>query len=130
MSLTVQDKLDLANPNDTEAFLRKLYDKTKALGFGAMLAALRPRNRTLDSLTSADTHTHDECAMIFSVESPQGTPLAIISGGSPGAGEVSVDYDATTGVPVLEFNAAVTEYHISCSGPLPQTLAATMAEEI
>lgn len=130
MSLTVQDKLDLANPNDTNAFLRKLYDTTEGLGFGAMLAALRPRNRSRTSLTSSATQVHDVAALIVNVESTQGTNLSIITGGSPGAGEVSVDYDATTGVPTLTFNAAVTAYYTIELGALPQTLAATMAEEI
>lgn len=129
MSQTVQDKLDLANPNDVEAFLRKLYDKTEGLGFGAMLAALRPRNRSF-TVTSNATQVHDVASLIVNVESTQGTNLSIITGGSPGAGEVSVDYDATTGVPTLTFNAAVTTYYTIELGPLPQTLSTVMATEI
>lgn len=130
MSQTVQDKLDLANPNDLPAYLRKIYDKTEALGFGAMLAAMRPRNRSFTGLTSSATQVHDVASLIVNVESTQGTNLSIITGGSPGAGEVSVDYDDDTGVPTLTFNAAVTTYYTIELGALPQTLAATMAEEI
>lgn len=130
MSQTVQDKLDLANINDLASYLRKLNDSTNSLGFGALLAAMRPRNRSRTSLTSSATQVHDVAALIVNVESTQGTNLSIITGGSPGAGEVSVDYDADTGVPTLTFNAAVTAYYTIELGPVPQTLAEVMAEEI
>lgn len=130
MSQTVQNILDLANQNNIAAFLRKLWDPTNSLGFGAMLAALRPRNRSRTSLTSSATQVHDVAALIVNVESTQGTNLSIITGGSPGAGEVSVDYNATTGVPTLTFNAAVTAYYTIEMGPLPQNLAEIMAEEV
>lgn len=120
---SVEKTLDKAQPHSLADMLRKLR------GFGQMLAAMRPRNRSRTGLTSQATHVHDVAAQIWSVESPQGTPLSIISGGSPGASEVSVDYDADTGVPTLVFNGSVTEYHTTESGSLPQGLAAAMAED-
>ena len=89
--------------------------------------AMRPRNRSRTGLTSSATQVHDAAELIASVETPVGTPLAIISGGSPGAGEVSVDYDAVTGVPTITFAGAVTEYHVTGLGGVPQALAATLA---
>lgn len=124
---TVRNSLNTANPSNVADGMRRLYDATHDLGVADLFAAMRPRNRSRSGLTSLDTHVHDEAAAILSVESPQGTPLAIISGGSPGAGEVSVDYDATTGVPTLEFNGAVTEYHTTQLGPVPQGMDAALA---
>lgn len=124
---TIRDALNRANANDVPARLRQLWDETNSVGFGDMLAALRPRNRTLSGLTSGTTHVHDQASIIFNVETPVGTNLLMISGGTPGAGEVSVDYDAATGVPTLEFNGAVTTYTVAESGPLPQNIAAQMA---
>ena len=126
----VEHKLDIANPNDLPANLHRLRDETNDLGFGSILAAARPRNRSRTGLASSATQVHDVASAIYSVESPQGTPLAIISGGSPGAGEVSVDYNGVTGVPTLIFAGAVTVYHTSEGGALPQTLAATMATDL
>lgn len=126
MADTIQTKLDRANPNDLPGRLRQLYDATNSLGFGALLAAMRPRNRSRTGLTSAAAQTHDVAAAIYSVESPQGTPLSIVTN-APGAGEVQIAYSATTGVPTLTFNAAVTEYHTTEGGPLPQNLAGQMA---
>lgn len=131
MSLTVQDKLDLANPNDTEAFLRKLYDKTEGLGFGAMLNALRMRPaRERTGLTSAAEQVHDEAAVIYAVYITAGTPLSIIAGAAPGAGEVRMEVDEDTGVPTFTFAGATTSYFVISGGPLPQTTAEIMAEEI
>lgn len=130
MSQTVQDKLDLANINDLASYLRKLNDSTNSLGFGALLAAMRPRNRSRTGLTSNATQEHDVAALIVNVENVQGTNLSIVTGAAPGAGEVRVEYDADTGVPTLTFNGAVTEYYTIELGPVPQTLAEVMAEEI
>lgn len=127
---TRQDAIDRSNANDLPAMLRGLWDATNSLGFGALLAALRPRNRTLGSLTSGTTHVHDQASIIYNVESPVGTNLLMVSGGTAGAGEVSVDYDADTGVPTLEFNGAVTTYTVAESGALPQNIAAQMAAEL
>jgi len=124
---TRQDALDRANPNDLPSQLSALQDKTNSLGLGAMLGALRPRNRTRGSLASSATQVHDQASIIYAVQTPVGTPLSQISGGSPGAGEVSVDYDATTGVPTLVFSGAVTTYTVHESGPLPQNLVTQLA---
>ena len=128
---TVKDSLNRANPNNLPADVSRIAKAAgESLGFGDMLDAMRPRNRSRTGLTSSATQVHDVASQIMSVESPQGTPLAIISGGSPGAGEVSVDYNATTAVPTFTFAGAVTEYHTTEGGPLPQTLAATLAENL
>lgn len=122
--------LNQANPNNLPAQLAALKDTTNSLGLGSLLAALRPRNRSRTGLSSSATQVHDVAALILSVESTQGTPLAIITGGSPGAGEVDIAYNATTGVPTFIFNGAVTTVFTTESGPLPQNLAATMAVEL
>lgn len=126
---TRQDELDRANANSLPAQLRGLWDGTNSLGFGAILAALRPRNRTR-TVASSTTQVHDQASIIYNVESPVGTNLLMVSGGTAGAGEVSVDYDADTGVPTLEFNGAVTTYTVAESGALPQNIATQMAEEL
>lgn len=144
MAETVQDRLDKANPNDLAANLQRLRDPnasevindadapgpTATKGFGAIVAALtRPRIRTRATLTSQAAHVHDIACVVYSVESPAGTPLAIVSDGSPAAGQVNLEYDANTGIPTLTFAAAVTTYTIHESGPLPQNVAAVMASE-
>jgi hypothetical protein len=131
MADTVQSTLDLANQNNLPAFLRKLWDPTNLLGFGAIIAALRPRNRTLSGLTSSATQVHDQACMIWSVQATAGTGLIMVSGAAAGAGEVRVEYSDTTGVPTFTFgDGAVTGYTVMCSGPLPQNLAAAMATEV
>lgn len=127
---TIQNKIDKANPNDLAARLRQLYDVDRDLGFGALLAALRPRNRSRTGLANSATQVHDRAATIITVETPIGTPLAIVTDGTPAAGQVNIAYNATTGIPTLTFNAAVTEYHTTEQGPLPQTLVATLATQI
>jgi hypothetical protein len=42
---------------------------------------------------------------------------------------VSVDYDATTGVPTLTFNGAVTTYTVMEIGPLPHSAGAILDAE-
>lgn len=134
MPTTVKDKIDYCNPAEVLQYLSMLRDTAARqagtitpLGLGAILAALRPRNRTRTGLASSATQVHDEACIIYAVQGALGTPLAQISGGSPGAGEVSVDYNATTGVPTLIFNVALTEYTVHCSGALPQNIATVMA---
>lgn len=127
---TIQNKLDKANPNDLGARLRQLYDADRNLGFGAMLGAMRPRNRSRTGLANNATQVHDVAAAILTVETPIGTPLAIVTDGTPAAGQVSIAYNATTGVPTLIFAAAVTEYHTTEMGALPQTLVTALATQI
>lgn len=147
MAESRKDKLDLANANDLPVMLASLRDANATTfanaadaapatdratqGFGSMMRALGKPNpaRTRSGLTSGTEHTHDVASHILSVESPVGTPLAIISGGSPGAGEVSVDEDPTTGVPTLEFAAAVTTYTVREIGPLPQAVGTVLDAE-
>ncbi len=130
MPTTVQQKLDLANPNDLPSLLQRLRDTTNSLGFGALIAALRPRNTARSGLTSSATQVHDKASMIFAVQDAAGTNLAMISGAAPGAGEVRVEYDATTGVPTFTFAGALTAYIVHESGPLPQTLSTVMATQL
>ena len=140
---TRQDALDRANANDLPAQLRALNDPSAtvenstsdggtagSLGFGAMLAAMRPRNRARTGLTSQVAHVHDIAAVIYNVEDVAGTNLSMISGAAPGAGECRVEYDAATGVPTLTFNGALTAYIVMESGPLPQTLAANISANL
>lgn len=132
MSRTVQEALDLANPTDVPARLRQLYDGTNSLGFGAMLGALRMRPaRQRTSLTNQAEHVHDEAPCgVYSVFITAGTPLSIIQGAAPGAGEVQMEIDADTGVPTFTFAAATTSYWIISGGPLPQNTAARLALEV
>lgn len=144
MALTIRDLLDKANPNDLPANLHRLLDENATTfanaadadpatdqatqGFGSMMRALGKPNpaRTRASLTSQATHVHDVASHILSVESPVGTPLAIVSGGAAGAGQVAVDEDPVTGVPTLVFNAAVTTYTVREIGPLPQAVGTVL----
>lgn len=129
MAETLRNAINKANPNDLDARLHQLYDETNDLGFADILSAARPRNRSRTGLTSSATQAHDVASTLYSVESPQGTPLDIVTS-APGAGQVQITYDGTTGVPTLVFNAAVTEYHTTEGGPLPQNLAGQMALEL
>lgn len=140
---TVKDALDRANPNDLPNQLARLRDKNATgenliadadavadratQGLGALLASLRPRTRTRTGLTSLAAHVHDVASTLTAVQAVAGTPLAIISGAAPGAGEVRIEYDAVTGVPTITFAAATTTYLTHETGPLPQNLAAVMA---
>lgn len=140
---TVQHHLNTANPANLPAYLRKIaeasrnssvenptsdYDSTGPKverGFGDILASLIPRSRTRATLTSQAAHVHDVASTIHSVESPAGTPLAIVSA-APDAGEVQISYDEN-GRATLTFNAAVTTYTTTEGGPLPEGLASVLA---
>lgn len=132
MSLTVQQKLDQANPNDLPARLGQLYDETEDLGVGAMLGALRMRPaRQRSSLANQVSHEHDEAPCgVYAVFVTAGTPLAIIQGAAPDAGEVRMEIDTDTGVPTFTFAAATTSYWIISGGPLPQNTKARLAQEV
>lgn len=130
MADTVKDALNRANPNDLAANLRRLWSDTNSTGFGDLLDGFRPRLVARTGLTSAAAHVHNSAALIASVNSTAGTPLAIVHGDPPDAGEVRIEYDATTGVPTLTFAAAVTAYTVSQIGPFPQNLSAALATEI
>ncbi len=115
-TLTVQDLLNRANITDFAAY-------AKNINLGDIIAGLVPQPRTL-TVTSGTTHVHDVAAALLFVQTPVGTNLAQITAGSPGAGEVSVDYD-TEGVPTLIFAGAVTTYTV-----VEQTLPAGLTTEL
>lgn len=124
---TVKDRLNIANPVDVASFLGMFLGRAGTLGFGDLLDALRPRGpRTITQASSA-TAVHDVAAWIVDVYITAGTPLAKIYGAAPGAGEVRIEYDATTGVPTFTFAGATTEYSVVEMGPVPQNIAAVMA---
>ena len=133
---TVKTILNLCNPNNAWSHLRRLQTRTADsavdIGFGTMLASMSTRPaRERTGLTSQVAHVHDEAPFgLTAVYVTAGTPLAIVSGAAPGAGEVRVEIDAVTAVPTFTFNAVTTSYFIISGGPLPQNLAAVMAEKI
>lgn len=132
MAITVKDKLNQSNPNDVPAWQRKLFDTTESLGYGDMLAALRIRPaRARTGLTSSATQVHDVAPCgLYAVYITAGTPLAMIAGAAPGAGEVRVEFDATTGVPTFTFAGATDTYTVIEGGPLPQNTSTVMAETV
>lgn len=116
-TLTVQELVNRANITDFAAYAKKL-------NLGDIIAGLVPKPRTLSGLASNATQVHDVAAALLFVQTPVGTNLAQITAGSPGAGEVSVDYDAE-GIPTLIFAAAVTTYTV-----VEQTLPANLTTEL
>lgn len=132
MAVTVKDKLNLANPNNLDAFLHKLYQASTGYGFGDILDAARPRPpRTRSSLTSSASQVHDVASTIVDIYVTAGTPLIKVYGAAAGAGEVRVEYNATTGIPTFTFgDGAVTEYSVVEIGPFPSNLDTTMTTEL
>lgn len=118
-TLTVQELLNRANITDFAAY-------AKLISLGDIIAGLIPAARTR-TVTSGATQIHDVAASLTNVESPVGTNLSMITAGSPGAGEVSVDYD-TEGIPTLIFAAAVTTYTVT-EQTLPAGLATALARK-
>ena len=103
MSNTIQDQLNIANPND-------LPSRFQQVKIGDVLAGLTPSKNERTSLTSGTAQEHDKAATILAV-STGGAGLTMVPDGvAPAAGEVAVAYDADTGVPTLTFNSAVTAY--------------------
>ena len=129
---TVRDSLNNANPADTHARCRQLYDRTNDLGFGDILNALGGRVYTRSGLTSSATQVHDQApAYIEQVYVTAGTPLVMVNGAAAGAGEVRVEYDTTTRIPTFTFgDGAVTGYSVVGGGPLPQGIVAAMATQV
>jgi hypothetical protein len=128
----VETHLNRANPNHMPANLGRLRGVNAtddSTGFGTMLAAMTlrpPRERT--GLANQVEHVHDEAPLgLYAVFVVAGTPLAIVSGAAPGAGEVRVEVDAATGIPTFTFAAATTSYFVLSGGPLPQDIQAVMA---
>lgn len=132
MAQTVKDKLNLANPNNLEAFLRKLFDPSSEYGFGDLLNALGGRVFTRSGLTSAASHVHPHApAYIEQVYVTAGTPLVMVNGAAAGAGEVRVEYNATTRIPTFTFgDGAVTGYTVVGGGPIPSNLNTIMTTEL
>ena len=132
MTDTVKTQLNQGQLHTLPDNLRRLHKTDGTYGFGDMLDALRPRGpRLRDSLTSGTEHVHDVAAWIIDVYITAGTPLAKIYGAaSPGAGEVHIAYNTTTGVPTFTFAGATTEYSVVEMGPLPTTIAAVMTTSV
>jgi hypothetical protein len=89
-----------------------MADMFRKIGLGGLLEGLRARKAAFTGLASSDTQVHPYAATILSVENVEGTPLAMVTGGSADASEVSVEYDAD-GVPTFVFAAAVTAYTVN-----------------
>lgn len=131
-----RERINAANPGDLSAQLRQLSERaadgTFYRGLGDILGAGRmrpPRERT--GLDNVVEHVHDQApAGVYAVYVTPGTPLAIVSGVAPGAGQVRMEIDADTGVPTFTFAAATTSYWIVSGGELPQNLAARLAEGV
>lgn len=118
---TVQEALDLANPNSIADMFRKV-------SIGSVLAGLIPRAISRTGLASNTVQVEPEAGEIKSVESPAGTNLIIVgAGATPGVGEVAVAYDAN-GVATLTFQAAVTAYDVQKT-IFPDGLGDALAEE-
>jgi hypothetical protein len=125
---TVRNSLNDANPNNAWDHLRRFYDRTNDLGIADLLAAIVPRNRALSGLTSSATQVHDVACIVYGIQATAGTALTMVFGAAAGAGEVRVEYSATTGVPTFTFgDGALTAYSLMCSGPLPQGILAAVA---
>jgi hypothetical protein len=111
--------------------LRRFHREDGTYGFGDMLDAMRPRPpRVRSSLTNQVEHVHDVAAFLLDVYVAAGTPLSKVYGSAPDAGEVRIEYDATTGVPTLTFNAATTTYAVVEMGPVPTTISEVMDTEV
>lgn len=131
MTDTVKTQLNQGQQHTLPDNLRRLHKTDGTYGFGDMVDALRPRPpRVRSSLTNQASHVHDVACWVVDVYVTAGTPLAKVYGAAPDAGEVRIEYDATTGVPTFTFNAATTTYAVVEMGPLPTTIAAVMATEV
>lgn len=112
---TFQDQINACNPN-------LLHSTLQRIRFGDVLRGLvaRPRTRTV---ASSATQVHDVPSSILTVYVTAGTPLAIIAGAAPDAGEVRVEYDSN-GIPTFTFAAATTTYTVQevCVLPLAASL--------
>jgi len=127
---TNRQAINAAGSNDIVSRMADLYQSTTDRGFADLLNAhgLRPaRERT--GLANQVAHVHDEApSFILAVYVAPGTPLAIVSGAAPAAGQVRVEVDADTRVPTFTFAAATTSYWVLGGGPIPQNLTANMAK--
>lgn len=117
--MTVQEALDACNPSFA-------WDAMRQIDMGTLVAGLLPRIVTRSGLDSAAAQVHNSPGLVSSVNSTAGTPLAIVHGSAPDAGEVRIEY--TAGVATLTFAAAVTGYTCACQ-VLPTGLAALLAAD-
>lgn len=126
---TNRDAINNAGVNELPQRLGDLLQTSTDLGFADLLNAFGLREaREITGLTSGTEHEHDEApAFITAVYITPGTPLAIISGAAPGAGEVRIEVDPDTRIPTFTFNGATTSYWILGGGPIPTNLTAKMA---
>lgn len=103
---TVQEVLDLANPNSLADMLRKLQT-------GQLVSGLIPRRIERSGLASSATHVEPEAGLISMVEVGTATLVMVGADSTAGAGEVNVTYDAE-GVATLVFgDGANTAYDVT-----------------
>lgn len=118
-----------ASANDLGVALGNLQESDTSYGFGDLIAEFAPRWKLRENLTSQTAHVEERPGLIRAVLNGAGnTELTVKHVGAAGAGEVVITYDATTGVPTLTFNAAVTTYRvlkIEAPAGLLEKLAAT-----
>lgn len=112
MALSNQKLIDNADPNTAPNALAQLRD-TDGNGHGFFLRSFVPGLLERSGLASLATHIETSPGTIFAVTDTAGTAkLTLIIGGTAGAGEVLVVYDAG-GVPTLTFgDGAVTGYKV------------------
>lgn len=103
---SVQEVLNHANPNDQHNMWNKI-------SVGDIIAGMIPRQTARTGLTLGATQVHNIPGQILAVTDGADAPLAMITAGAPGAGQVRVTYNASTGIPTLVFNAALTAYKVT-----------------
>jgi hypothetical protein len=104
---TVQERLNTGSPSD-------IADALRFISFGDLLAGLTPVEAT-ETVASGTVHVIPTSGQVQTM-STAGTALVIVdSTVTPGAGEVSIAYDAN-GVPTATFQAAVTTYTYTQTG--------------
>lgn len=119
--MTVQAKLNAANPNDVPAELQRIT-------FGDLVAGMIPRRIARSGLASSATHVEPEPGLVTVVAIADDAALTIIEAGTAGAGEVLVTYDAN-GVATLVFGDGVNTAYRVVKTVLPAGLATTLATE-
>lgn len=109
------DQINAMNPSVSLSSLQRIR-------LGTVLRGLVTRTRARTGLTSAAAQVHDVPSAILACYVTAGTPLAVIAGAAPDAGEVRVEY--TDGIPTFTFAAAVTGYTVveTCVLPLASAL--------
>lgn len=120
MAVSNQDALNLARP-------QILPDLWRQIGLGDLLAGMLPRTVARTGLTSSATQTELTAGAILSVDDGSAGPLAIVTSGSPGAGEVKVEY-SSAGIATLTFSGAVTAYSVTKT-VIPSAMLAFLAAD-